>query len=69
MTIGEFILKVYRHNQKLKRDGVVNEIDTNIHESEKKIESYMDMVDDVKKEKDHDYIANLISDYFSHKLF
>jgi len=29
----------------------------------------MDTVDDIKKERDHDYIASLITDYFSQKLF
>lgn len=29
----------------------------------------MDTVDDVKKEKDHDYICKLISEHFSQKLF
>lgn len=34
-----------------------------------KIESCMDLVDDVKKGKDHDYICRLISEHFSQKLF
>jgi hypothetical protein len=29
----------------------------------------MDTVDDVKKEKDYEYIAKLISEKFSNKLF
>lgn len=29
----------------------------------------MDTVDDVKKEKDHEYICKTITDYFSQKLF
>jgi hypothetical protein len=30
-----------------------------------KIESFMDKVDDVKKEKDHDYICKIITGHFS----
>jgi len=37
--------------------------------AEKKIESYMDAVDDIKKEPDHDYVSKLIVTYFSQKLF
>lgn len=40
-----------------------------INEPEKKIENYMDLVDDFKKEKDHDYIVQQITEYFSQKLF
>jgi hypothetical protein len=29
----------------------------------------MDTVEDYKKEKDHNYISNLITEYFSQKLF
>jgi hypothetical protein len=32
---------------------------------EKKITSYMDNVDDVKKGRDHAYIVEMISEYFS----
>lgn len=67
VTAGEFILKVYRHNikERLNSDGQ----DKHRQMNEQKIVSYMDTVDDVKKEKDHEYICKLISEYFSQKLF
>lgn len=34
-----------------------------------RIESFMDLVEDVKKEKDHEYISSQISKHFSQKLF
>jgi hypothetical protein len=37
--------------------------------SAKKIESYMDAVDDIKREADHDYVSKLIVTHFSQKLF
>ena len=37
--------------------------------AEKKVESYMDAVDDIKKEADHEYVSKLIVQYFSQKLF
>lgn len=36
---------------------------------EKKIQSLMDAVDDIKKEPDHDFISKLITDHFSTKVF
>ena len=71
LTIGEFILKVYKYNQRIRNN---QDLDEDIEDEEYKKEqmqlrSNMDIVDDVKKERDHDYISRLISDYFSQKLF
>lgn len=64
--MGEFILKVHRHNQHIREDEVVeNEVPV----AEGKITSYMDAVDDSKKERDHPYIVKMITEYFSKKLF
>jgi hypothetical protein len=35
----------------------------------KVINSYMDAVEDVKKERDHDFISDLIENQMSQKLF
>eukprot|EP00347_Sterkiella_histriomuscorum_P016015 403354822 len=81
ITIGEFILKVYKHNKKMLESGQYdrahmaagsnqdNGLKEMMNEDSKKIESYMDTVDDIKKERDHDYIVHVISEYFSQKLF
>jgi hypothetical protein len=53
----------------MRKEGVQHHCEVDIYEPEKKIESYMDLVDDIKKEKDHQYIVTLIAEYFSHKLF
>ena len=72
LIVGEYILKVYRYNQKLQtrktdkgEDGMAEEGAP----AEKKVESYMDAVDDIKKEADHEYVSKLIVQYFSQKLF
>ena len=67
LTITDFVIKVNAHNERLRREGPERAEDPLA--PEKKVESYMDLVDDVKKERDHDFIEGLISDYFSHKLF
>lgn len=36
---------------------------------EKMVEDFMDAVDDIKKEEDHDFVSKLITQYFSHKIF
>ena len=73
LIVGEYILKVYNYNQKLlvrkadkEGDGMPEGEEVL---AEKKIESYMDAVDDIKKEPDHDYVSKLIITYFSQKLF
>ena len=38
-------------------------------QKQQKIESFMDTVDDVKKEVDHEFISNLITQHFSQRLF
>jgi len=69
LVVGEYILKVYKHNLKLRAQGVT----TLAGEEENQVETakamnYMDSVDDQKKERDHDFIERLISEYFSRKL-
>ena len=38
-------------------------------QQEKAIANFMDAVDDIKKEDDHDFVSKLITQYFSHKIF
>lgn len=81
VTVSEYILKVYRYNQKMVSSG--QQMIQQEEEAEggpknaagenkgqvDKITSYMDTVDDAKKGRDHGYIVKLISEYFSQKLF
>ena len=69
LVVGEYILKVYKHNLKLRAHGVT----TLAGEDENQVETaramnYMDSVDDQKKERDHEFIERLIGEYFSRKL-
>lgn len=65
LIVGEFILKVYKHNQRLRSEtGVPLEEDENQIDTAK-VMNFMDTVDDVKKEKDHPYIEKIINEYFS----
>lgn len=79
---AEFILKVSRHNQKLLRQNqpapgqqdqaeAMPGVEGNqaASKKEKMVENYMDAVDDIKKEEDHDYVSKLITQHFSHKIF
>ena len=53
-------------------EKIVNEAAPELPEAEPKVDkitSYMDDVDDVKRERDHEQISELITKYFSHKLF
>jgi len=68
LTLTDFIIKVNNFNEKLRREGV-GQIEEDPFAPEKKVDSYMDLVDDIKKERDHDFIVSLITDHFSHKLF
>ncbi len=73
LTVSEYILKVFRYNQKLLHNqeaGIPMEEDLiDGGAGDEKVVSYMDAVEDYKKGKDHNYIVKLISEFFSQKLF
>lgn len=70
ITVGEFLLKIYKHSMRVKSGAVEEDTgDSNNQAAAHKIQSFMDKVDDFKKEKDHVYISKVISDYFSQKLY
>jgi hypothetical protein len=74
LTVSEYILKVFRYNQKLLQNqeaGIPMEEDMmeGGANPDEKVVSYMDAVEDFKKERDHSYIVKLISEFFSQKLF
>lgn len=52
-----------------KVDKADGEAGDGLEGSAKKIESYMDAVDDIKREADHDFVSKLIVTHFSQKLF
>ena len=67
--VGEYILKVYKHNLKLRAQGATSLAGEEENQVETaKTMNYMDTVDDQKKERDHDFIERLIGEYFSRKL-
>jgi hypothetical protein len=73
-----FVAKVYKHNHKLTSS---NELDDLLGENAKanqmvqqmyhaKIENVLDaVVDDRKKEPDHDFVADLITSHYAQQLF
>jgi len=76
--VGEFIMKVFRYHEKVaKEEALALHIDVNdlaeAMEAEgepvkpaakAQVTSLMDDVEDFRKEFDHDFICNLISQYF-----
>lgn len=78
--IGEFILKVSRYNKKAlekaqrrepgdAEQAAAEEMLGRAGDKKHKIESYMDAVEDIKKEADHDFISDLITKFMSPKIF
>lgn len=59
-TMCDFILKVYKFNLRQRQAGTPQ-----ADIEDKKVQSLMDTVDDVRKEGDHDFISKLIVQYFS----
>jgi hypothetical protein len=56
LTVSEYILKVFRYNQKLmahEQSGIPMEEEQEGVAHDEKVVSYMDAVEDYKKGKDH----------------
>jgi hypothetical protein len=77
-TVGEYLLKVYRYNEKLKiekvepvvkDEGDVPMESANASANPKDDIQVMDTVEDYKKEPDHEFICKLIDEHFSQKMF
>mmetsp|Transcript_6900 Transcript_6900/g.9542 ORF Transcript_6900/g.9542 Transcript_6900/m.9542 type:complete len:104 (-) Transcript_6900:361-672(-) len=75
--VGEFIWKVFKYHEKKahKENEITNDdlaeamiLEGSETAPKKEVTGLMDDVEDFKKEFDHDYICNLISEYFSLKL-
>ena len=82
-TVGEYLLKVYRHNEKqkeaeqlpscLKENIPMESANASAANKENGLDKeqiqLMDTVEDYKKEPDHDFICQLIDEHFSQKMY